>query len=157
MGLNQINNQSYANGLGINLGQSGITENRPYSAKNSGYNRTKSYSSKSKKREMKKSSSKKSPTAGRDKDSRKTENSHDVAPVFYNKYNHPSGIGLYQPGKIKLAKDKQSVSSRGSARWNKSPNNPKYNRTSNAVKVSNLLNPNLNFIIGPFKQLRGYS
>jgi hypothetical protein len=57
---------------------------------------------------------KKSPTA-----------SKDFGPNFYNKYNHPSGIGLYGPGKIKLNKEKPNVSSRGSARWNKSPGNHK--------------------------------
>lgn len=117
-GIKSTKNQNYSNGNGINIGPAGINENRPYSAKNSGYNRPKPHTSKSKNSEMKRSSSKKSPTAIH----------KDFTPVFTNKYNRPSGIGLYQPGKIKLTKEKPSVSSRGSSRWN--------NQTSNLVKVS---------------------
>ena len=49
--------------------------------------------------------------------------------MFYNKYGHPGGIGLYGPGKIKISKEKPiSASSRGPHRWNKSPSTSKNSR-----------------------------
>ena len=65
---------------------------------------------------MKRSSSKK----GANNDS-----SRDFNSAFHHKYSQPNGIGLYGPGKIKINKEKSSVSSRGSARWNKSSVNSK--------------------------------
>lgn len=80
----------------------------------------KTYGSRSKKGEMKRSSSKKN----------SANNSKDFGPGFYNKYGHPGGIGLYGPGKFKINKEKPNVSSRGSARWNKSPANGQMNKMS---------------------------
>lgn len=119
-------NQNYPNSLCVGLNASGVSETRPYSAKHSGYTRQKAYSSKGKKGEMKRSNSKKSPTSI----------SKDFGPTIYNKYGHPGGIGLYGPGKIKINKEKQSVSSRGSARWNKSPGNTKVGRSHKGKMVS---------------------
>lgn len=69
---------------------------------------------------MKRSNSKKSPANA----------SKDFANSFYNKFAHPGGIGLYGPGKIKINKEKQSVSSRGSARWKNQ------GQTSHGARVS---------------------
>ena len=125
-GLKTSKNQNINNGIGVGLSNSVINETRPYSAKNTGYSRVKGYSTKSKKGEMKRSSSKKSPNS----------NSKDFNPMLYNKYGNPSGIGLYGPGKIKISKDKQNVSSRGSTRWNKSPGAPAGTRSSKGKIVS---------------------
>lgn len=113
VGVKSSKNQGYVSGINNGLNSGGISEARPYSAKNSSYNRNKSYGSKSKRGEMKRSNSKKSPT-----------NTKNFPNAFSHKFSHPGGIGLYGPGKIKINKEKPSVSSRGSARWNKSPNNP---------------------------------
>ena len=88
--------------------------------KNEGDFKNKSFGSKSKKGDMKRSSSKKSPNAS----------NQDFNPAVYSKFGHPNGIGLYGPGKIKLSKEKPSSSSRGSARWNKSPSHQKVNGSS---------------------------
>lgn len=61
--------------------------------------------------------------------------------MFYNKYGHPNGIGLYGPGKIKISKEKPiSASSRGTNRWNKSPNASKNNRTKQGKIMTNFHN-----------------
>lgn len=125
-GLKTSKNQNYPVQLGVGLSSGQVNETRPYSAKNSGYARQKPYSAKGKKGEMKRSSSKKSPTSV----------SKDFGPAFYNKYAHPSGIGLYEPGKVKLGNEKQSVSSRGTARWNKSPQHQKIIKTAKGKNVS---------------------
>jgi len=133
-GLKSTKNQGYGKGLNIGLNPSSINETRPYSAKNSGYNRPKSYGSKSKRSEMKRSNSKKSPG----------NVTKDFANSFYNKFAHPGGIGLYGPGKIKISKDKQNISSRGSAPINKSSNNPNGGKAGKQKGVSF---ENLNFHI----------
>ena len=125
-GLKSTKNQNYSSNLMMGLGNGSMNEPRPYSAKNSAYNRGKGYSSKSKKSEMKRSNSKKSPSNG----------SKEFANSFYNKFAHPGGIGLYGPGKIKISKDKQSVSSRGSARWKNQGNSSHGQRVSKQKIVS---------------------
>ena len=132
-GIKPTKNLQYsAISVGLTSGIAG--ETRPYSAKNSSYSRkktrtlikmlknegdlkNKSFGTKSKKGDMKRSSSKKSPNAS----------NQDFNPSLYTKFVHPNGIGLYGPGKIKLNKEKPSSSSRGSARWNKSPSHSKVN------------------------------
>lgn len=133
-GLKSTKNQGYVNGINIGLNSGPINETRPYSAKNSSYNRTKSYGSKSKRTGMKRSNSKKSPT----------NTSKDFSGAFGHKFSHPQGIGLYGPGKIKISKEKPSVSSRGSARWNKSPNNPNGSKVIKQKGVSDI-RINLNY------------
>ena len=96
--------------------------------KNEGDAKNKSYGSKSKKGDMKRSNSKKSPNAS----------NQEFNSALYNKFGHPNGIGLYGPGKIKLNKEKPSSSSRGSARWNKSPSNPKVNGSSKINGVDDM-------------------
>jgi hypothetical protein len=135
-GLRTSKNQNVSNGLGIGISSGAINETRPYSAKNSGYARSKGYGVKNKKGEMKRSSSKKSPTSS----------NQEFNPVFYNKYANPNGIGLYGPGKIKIYKDKQSVSSRGSTRLNKSPNSHTANRASKNKMVGAIKLVSVNFL-----------
>lgn len=118
--------QGFPNGINIGINPGPINETRPYSAKNSNYSRGKSYNSKSKRGEMKRSNSKKSPNNA----------SKDFSGAFSQKFSHPGGIGLYGPGKLKINKDKPSTSTRGSARWNRSPNNPHGSKITKHKPVS---------------------
>ena len=77
---------------------------------------------------MKRSNSKKSPNQA----------SKDFSGSFCQKFSHPGGIGMYGPGKLKISKDKQNTSTRGSARWNRSPQNQHGGKITKQKAVSRM-------------------